>query len=176
LTRTITVPFDYQPILRGDLVTLRPLLPSDHDALYSVAADPLIWEQHPDKTRCQAAGFRVFFEDALASGGALIASETSTQRVIGSSRFHAYDEHRSEVEIGWTFLARACWGGRYNGEMKRLMLRHAFRFVRRVIFLVDSGNIRSQQAVVRIGAVQAGLRRDGTGRERLVFAITDAGS
>jgi RimJ/RimL family protein N-acetyltransferase len=45
-----------------------------------------------------------------------------------------------------------------------------------VIFLVDSGNIRSQQAVVRIGAVQAGLRRDGTGRERLVFAITDAGS
>jgi RimJ/RimL family protein N-acetyltransferase len=108
----------------------------------------------------------------LASGGALIASDTSTQQVIGSSRFHAYDQRLNEVEIGWTFLARAYWGGRYNGEMKQLMLRHAFRFVRRVVFLVDPANIRSQQAVERIGAIRAGRRRDGAGRESLVYTIT----
>ena len=163
--------FDFQPVLRGDLVTLRPLLPSDYDALCAVAADPLIWEQHPDKTRHQPTGFSVFFQDALASGGALIASDTSTQQVIGSSRFHAYDQRLNEVEIGWTFLARAYWGGRYNGEMKQLMLQHAFRFVRRVLFLIDSANIRSQQAVERIGAIRTGRRRDGAGRESLVYTI-----
>ena len=163
--------FDYQPVLHGDLVTLRPLLPSDYDALYSVAADPLIWEQHPDRTRHEPAGFRVFFQDALVSGGALIATDTSTQQVIGSSRFHAYDQRLNEVEIGWTFLARAYWGGRYNGEMKQLMLQHAFRFVRRVLFLIDSANIRSQQAVERIGAIRTGRRRDGAGRESLVYTI-----
>jgi len=43
---------------------------------------------------------------------------------------------RSEIEIGWTFLARSHWGGLYIREMKRLMLRHAFQFVDRVIFLI----------------------------------------
>ena len=42
---------DYQPILEGGRVTLRPLPAADYDALYAVSADPLIWEQHPDKTR-----------------------------------------------------------------------------------------------------------------------------
>ena len=36
---------------------------------------------------------------------------------------------RSELEIGWTFLARVYWGGNYDGEMKRLMLDQAFTFV-----------------------------------------------
>lgn len=166
------MPFDYQPVLRGDLVTLRPLLPEDFDALYSVAADPLIWEQHPDKTRHQATGFQVFFQEALASGGALIASDTRTEQIIGSSRFHAYDHGNDEVEIGWTFLARSHWGGRYNREMKHLMLRHAFNFVRRVVFLVDPANVRSQRAVEKIGGVRVGTRPDGAGRQNVVFAIT----
>jgi RimJ/RimL family protein N-acetyltransferase len=108
----------------------------------------------------------------LASGGALIAIDPRTQRVIGSSRFHGYDEAEDEVEIGWTFLARSHWGGRYNGEMKHLMLTHAFRFVRRVVFLVGLENVRSQRAVERIGGVRAGARPDAAGRERLVFALT----
>lgn len=170
------MPFEYQPVLRGDLVTLRPLCPDDYDALFAVAADPLIWEQHPDKTRHQPTGFQAFFREAIASGGALIATETSTQRVIGSSRFYGYDADRDEVEIGWTFLARAYWGGRYNGEMKQLMLRHAFRFVRCVVFLVGLENVRSQRALERIGAVPAGRRRDGGGNECLVFEITAPGS
>jgi len=58
----------------------------------------------------------MFFEAALTSGGALIAIDAGTQRVIGSSRFHAYDAERDEVEIGWTFLARSHWGGRYTAR------------------------------------------------------------
>ncbi len=166
------MPFDLQPVLKGALVTLRPLEPADHDPLFAVAADPLIWEQHPDKSRSQPAGFKVFFQQALDSGGALLALETGSGQVIGSSRYHGDKEATEEIEVGWTFLARSHWGGRYNGEMKRLMLDHAFRFVGRVVFLIDPANYRSQRAVEKLGAVRTGMRADATGRVSAVFQIT----
>jgi RimJ/RimL family protein N-acetyltransferase len=165
------MPFDLQPWLRGDLLALRPLCAEDFRGLYAVAADPLIWEQHPCKDRYQEEVFQRFFREALESRGALVAIDREGGRIIGSSRFHGYDEARSEVEIGWTFLARSHWGGTYNREMKRLMLRHAFRFVNSVIFLVGPHNFRSQRAVEKIGGVRAGSRPDGSGRESLVYRI-----
>lgn len=165
------MPFDLQPCLQGDLLELRPLVATDFSALYAVAADPLLWEQHPCKDRCQEDVFRNFFREALESGGALIAIDRQDGRVIGSSRFHGHDEKKSEIEIGWTFLARSHWGGAYNREMKDLMLRHAFRFVRSVIFLVGPQNFRSQRAVEKIGGIRDGTRRDATGRESVVFRI-----
>jgi RimJ/RimL family protein N-acetyltransferase len=171
---TPAAPFDLQPVLRGELLVLRPLRADDFDALYAVASDALLWEQHPDKTRHQPAGFEKFFREAMASSGALIAIDAHTEAVIGSSRFHGYDPDADEVEIGWTFLARTHWGGRYNGEMKRLMLTHAFRFVGRVVFLVGPQNLRSQRAVERIGGVRIGTRWDAAGRESVVFAIDAA--
>jgi RimJ/RimL family protein N-acetyltransferase len=165
------MPFDLQPTLQGELLQLRPLRPDDFQDLYQVAADPLIWEQHPVKERCQETGFKAFFREALASGGALIAIDSNDGRVIGSSRFHAYHPERSEIEIGWTFLARSHWGGVYNREMKLLMLRHAFRFVDRVIFLVDPQNLRSRRAVEKIGGVHVGSSPDGYGRDSLVYEI-----
>lgn len=164
--------FDYQPVLKGELVELKPLRAEDYDDLYAVAADPLVWEQHPDRKRHEETTFRAFFHEALASGGALVAIDVNSQRIIGSSRFHGYDKERSEVEIGWTFLARSRWGGSYNGEMKRLMLRHAFRFVSCVVFLVGLQNIRSQRAVEKIGGVRVGTRPDAGGRDSYVYQIT----
>jgi len=43
-------------------------------------------------------------------------------------------------------------GGEYNQEMKRLMLDHAFNFVKRVVFVVGENNMRSQKALQKIGA------------------------
>jgi N-acetyltransferase len=163
---------DRQPILKGEILELRPLGPEDFADLFLVASDPLIWEQHPQRDRYTEPVFKQFFREALESGGALLATDAKTARVIGSSRFHGYDAEKSEVEIGWSFLARSHWGGAYNGEMKRLMLRHAFRFVDRVVFLVGPRNWRSQKALEKIGAVRAGSRLDANGRESLVFEIT----
>jgi hypothetical protein len=67
------MPFDLQPRLHGDLLELRPLCATDFHDLYAVAADPLIWEQHPCNDRHQEEVFNVFFRDALESGGALLA-------------------------------------------------------------------------------------------------------
>jgi RimJ/RimL family protein N-acetyltransferase len=56
------------------------------------------------------------------------------------------------VEIGWTFLERKYWGGDYNGESKRLMIEHAFKFVERIVFVVGANNRRSRKALEKIGA------------------------
>jgi N-acetyltransferase len=164
-------PFDLQPTLRGELLELRPLQPSHFDALWAVASDPGIWAQHPAKERATPDGFRKFFQDALDSGGALVAIDARDGNVIGSSRFFGYDPERNEVEIGWTFLARSHWGGRYNGEMKRLMIDHAFRFVDCVVFLVAPENYRSQRAVEKIGGVRTGSRTNATGAESVLFEL-----
>jgi RimJ/RimL family protein N-acetyltransferase len=165
--------FDPQPRLTGDLLELRPLVPADWDALYAVASDPLIWAQHPVSDRWREPMFRTFFDEALASGGALAALDRADGKMIGSSRFHGYDPQRREVEIGWTFLARSRWGGVHNGEMKRLMLDHAFRFVDSVLFLVGPGNRRSQRAVGKVGGRLEGST-ERSGRESLVFRLRAA--
>jgi N-acetyltransferase len=151
--------FDLQPHLKGELIELRPLRGDDWDELFAVASDPLIWEQHPESDRYKEDVFKIFFEDALKSGGAFIVIDTQTQQIIGSTRFHGYDPEKSEIEIGWTFLARKYWGGRYNAEMKQLMLTHAFKFVENVVFFVGENNIRSQKATEKIGAVKSGTAR-----------------
>ena len=148
---------DRQPALEGELVRLRPLAPEDFDALFAVASDSLIWEQHPSKERAERAGFERWFREAIASESALVVIDKEDGQIIGSSRFAAFDPERKEVEIGWTFLARSHWGGTYNGELKRLMLDHAFQFVDAVLFRVHSENLRSQRAVEKLGAARIGV-------------------
>ena len=162
---------DTQPVLEGQTLKLRPLRPDDYADLLAVAADPLIWEQHPARTRHEETPFQSFFDESLASGGALAVVDGGTGRIIGSSRFHGYDPERSEVEIGWTFLARAYWGGAYNGELKRLMLRHAFQFVDSVVLLVGPENVRSQRAVEKIGGIRDGTRPDASGNESFLYRL-----
>lgn len=163
---------DLQPNLKGHLLELRPLRREDFRDLYQVASDPLIWEQHPHIDRYKEEVFKEFFREALESGGALVAIDSKDGQTIGSSRFHGYDEEKSEIEIGWTFLARSHWGGPYNKEMKQLMLRHAFRFVSSVIFLVGTQNLRSRRAVEKIGGVCMGSRTEGDGRDSFIYQIT----
>ena len=163
---------DLQPVLEGSLIRLRPLREEDFPDLFAVASDRLIWEQHPNWDRYKEDVFRDFFRVAMESGGALVAIDRNDGLIIGSSRYFGYDQKLSEVEIGWTFLARRYWGGVYNGEMKQLMLEHAFRHVRRVIFIIGPTNIRSQRAVEKIGGVWAGTRPSEGGQQRVIYEIT----
>ncbi|MCU0448424.1 MAG: GNAT family N-acetyltransferase [Bernardetiaceae bacterium] len=144
--------FDLQPTLTGPLVRLRPLQPTDEAALYEVASDPLIWAQHPAKQRSEPAGFAAFFAESLASGGALVVIDQASGQTIGSSRYAPVAGFPQAIEIGWTYLARAYWGGRYNLAVKTLMLGHAFGAVGHALFYVNEHNLRSQMALAKIGA------------------------
>ena len=144
---------DWQPHLSNDRVILRPLQATDLDALHAAAADPLVWAQHSEPNRHERAVFERFFAGAMASGGALVALEPGTGRVIGSSRYYDWDPASRSVVVGYTFLARDHWGTGTNRVMKDLMIAHAFRWAETVWFHVSPGNHRSQRALEKLGAV-----------------------
>jgi RimJ/RimL family protein N-acetyltransferase len=150
------MPFELQPSIGNEYIRLQPLQADDFEALYAVAADTLIWEQHPNRDRYRRDVFENFFKGALESGGALLVFDAATNTLIGSSRYYDLDEAGSTIAIGYTFLARDHWGGAYNRPLKTLMLDHAFRFVSRVLFQVGAHNTRSRTAMQRLGGTLIG--------------------
>jgi RimJ/RimL family protein N-acetyltransferase len=149
---------DRQPVLEGALVTLRPMTAADREPLYAVAGDPLLWEVHPAHDRWQRPVFDAFFDACLASGGALTILDRASGAVIGASRYDNWVPDADEIEIGWTYIARAYWGGRYNREIKALMLAHIHAQVATATFMVGADNVRSRRAMEKIG----GVLRPGT--------------
>lgn len=141
-----------QPFLENDLVRLHPLMQSDFDFLYAAASDPLIWEQHQNYDRFTLENFTVFFNEAIASKGALAIIDVKSSAVIGSSRFRIIDESNGVIEIGWSFLAKKYWGGNYNRQFKILMINYALQYFKSVIFYVNLKNHRSQKAMEKLGA------------------------
>lgn len=146
----------WQPLLSGKLIQLRPLEEKDWDELFACAADPKIWEQHPASDRYQQAVFRKFFSDALLAKGAFVVVDSARNVIIGSSRYYDHFPEKKCISIGYTFLACAYWGGKFNRELKQLMLEHAFNFVDTVHFEIGANNLRSQRAIVKIGAQLTG--------------------
>lgn len=144
--------FDPQPTLTGPTIRLRPLAADDLEALRAAGSDPLTWAQHPATNRHESEAFRAYFDDTLASGGALAVLDRDGV-IIGTSRYHGWSTGPdAAVEIGWTFLRRDHWGDGTNRELKQLMLDHAFTSVERVLFRVAETNMRSRQAVQKLGA------------------------
>lgn len=150
-----TSKINWQPIhLEDDRVKLVPLTESDFDRLYAVASDPLLWQQHPAKSRFQREVFQLFFEGALASGTSFLIVDKVSGTVIGSTRYYDYQAKQSAVGIGFTFLAIPYWGGPYNRSAKTMLLGYAFQYVDKVFFHIGATNIRSQVAISRLGAIK----------------------
>jgi RimJ/RimL family protein N-acetyltransferase len=147
--------FELQPNhLQNELITLVPLQENDFEALYQVANDELLWEQHPNKLRYQRAVFQNFFQGAIESKGAFFVRDTQTNEPIGSSRFYDYDEKTNSILIGYTFISRKYWGKGFNKALKKLMIDYAFQYVDIIYFHIGANNIRSQKAIEKIGAVK----------------------
>lgn len=141
-----------QTILENDFVQLIPLEESDFEYLYSVASDPKIWEQHPNKDRYQREVFEKFFQGAIESKGAFKIMDKSSNEVAGSTRFYDYNPDENSIFIGYTFYATKFWGSKLNPQVKKLMLDYIFQFVDKVNFHVGKDNIRSQKAMEKLGA------------------------
>ena len=171
---------DRQPTLETERLVLRPLSEDDREALYEVASDPAVWEQHPIHDRWRREVFDAFFDEGMAAGGSLAVVRKSDERIVGSTRYGPVEEDEGGfVEIGWTFLMPTCWGKGLNPEMKRAMLAHAFEEVGTVEFRVGDTNYRSRNALEAIGAVRTERyeleRYQGKRVVHLVYEIT-AGS
>ena len=143
---------DLQPTLSGQTLRLIPLDVSHQDDLVQAAADPLIWQLHPEPTRYLPDVFAKVFASGLQSGGAFLITDKHSGEVLGTTRFYEFNPQQSSVAIGYTFLVRSRWGGSSNSELKRLMLDHAFLSVDTVWFHVGEHNLRSRRAVEKLGA------------------------
>ena len=148
------LPFAVLPRLETDAVALLPLQETDFADLYAVAADPNIWEQHPNKDRWRKDVFRTFFEGAMQSRGAFKIVAKATGTVMGSTRIYDYDPQDSSILIGYTFYGTQYWGKGINQAVKALLLDYLFQFVHTVRFHIGAGNVRSQIAIQRLGATK----------------------
>jgi RimJ/RimL family protein N-acetyltransferase len=144
----------FQEALENDIALLLPLSGDDFEALYAVASDPLIWEQHPNPNRYQRLDFETYFKGAMESNGAYKVIDKATGEIAGSSRFYQYDEATKSVLIGYTFIATKYWGKGMNQAMKSLMIDHAFKYLDFVSFHIGANNKRSQIAMERLGGVK----------------------
>jgi RimJ/RimL family protein N-acetyltransferase len=145
-----------QPTLENEKVILYPLQENDFNDLFAVAADPKIWEQHPNKNRYKIEVFKVFFDGALQSKGAFKIVEKNSGDVIGSSRFYDYNQEDNTILIGYTFFGLSYWGNGFNHTVKTLMLNYIFQFVSKVYFHIGANNVRSQISLGRLGTTKIG--------------------
>jgi RimJ/RimL family protein N-acetyltransferase len=146
---------NWQPThLQNELVKLIPLTETDFERVYAIASDPAIWEQHPESNRYQRDVFQTFLDSALKSQTAFIIVDQQTKTCIGSTRFYQYNPEESSIAIGYTFLAKAYWGGLYNKACKRLLMDYAFQYVNKIFFHIGADNIRSQLGTTRLGAIK----------------------
>ena len=152
--------------LKGESVKLLPISLDHLDGLWEAAKPNEIWNYMATTVRSKEE-----MEQMIAT--AIKKRETGTDysftvvnqedRIIGSTRYlDILPEHKS-LEIGSTWYHPDVWRSRVNTECKYLLLQHAFEYwkLRRVQLKTDSRNLRSQQAIERIGAVKEGtLRKD----------------
>lgn len=143
-----------QTTLENEALLLQPLQEVDFNALYEVACDSKIWEQHPNKDRWQMAEFQKFFDAAIESKGAFKIMHKVTDTIIGSSRYYNYYAEKDYILIGYTFYNVTSWGTGINTAVKKLMLDYIFQYVSTVIFHVGKTNFRSQIAINRLGSTR----------------------
>lgn len=79
-----------------------------------MAADPLIWGQHPTKDRYKKEVFTLVFDGAITGGMPFLIIDKTSGNIIGSTRYYNYKPNNSSIAIGYTFLAKAYWGGKHN--------------------------------------------------------------
>ena len=173
-------------VLEGPHVRLEPLDHRHAGDLAEAAADPLIWRWLPVQVASRADLER-WIDDALAAGGAgtehaFAVIDRQTGRAVGSTRFMDITPAHKGVEVGWTWYARAAWGGVVNPESKLLLLGHAFEGwgAIRLYLKTDSLNERSRAAIARLGAKYEGdlrnhrIRPDGSYRHSSHYSILDS--
>jgi RimJ/RimL family protein N-acetyltransferase len=107
----------------------------------------------------------------------------SQDRIVGSTSYFGVSSEHRRVEIGSTWYTADSQGTLVNPECKYLLLRHAFDDwgAIRVQLTTDANNLRSQRAILKLGARFEGklrnhaIRADGSYRDSMMYSITAEG-
>ncbi len=172
-------------VLTGECVEIRPMEIYHVQELFDAGNNPDIWSYMPMRVQS--------IEDMKhLVNGALQTREQGTEfpfviidrdsgKIVGSTRFLNISIPNSNLEIGWTWLSPTVWRTRINTECKYLLLKHCFETLGtiRVQLKTDSRNVRSQQAIERMGGIKEGVLRnhtimpDGYLRDSVFYSVID---
>jgi RimJ/RimL family protein N-acetyltransferase len=174
--------------LEGSTVRLEPIRREHAEIFWEIAKgsldDIFQWIPYRVKTRedFERLVEKIFEEQERGESVAFATVDRRSGQVIGSTRFMNIDRANRRVEIGSTWIIPAWQRTAVNTEAKFLMLRHAFEVWNcfRVELKTDALNLKSRNAILRIGAKEEGtLRRHvltwtGRVRDSVYFSILDS--
>jgi RimJ/RimL family protein N-acetyltransferase len=153
--------------------------------LFNIGNNPDIWTYLPVKVQ-SIDDMKHFVDEALRAREQgtefpFVIFDRDSGKVVGSTRFLNISIPNRNLEIGGTWLSPTIWRTRINTECKYLLLKHCFETLGaiRVQWKTDSRNIRSQQAIERLGAVKEGVFRhhmvmhDGYVRDSVFYSVID---
>jgi RimJ/RimL family protein N-acetyltransferase len=169
--------------LTGTRAELVPLEAAHIEALYEAGRDPQVFRYFRNRM-ISVDDMRTYMMEALATqekGTDLpwIIVDREQNKIVGSTRLFDCQLGNRNGEIGHTWLNPSVWRTRINTECKYMILRHCFETLSfiRVQLKTDLRNVRSQEAIARLGAVREGVWRnhvimhDGYVRSSVVFSI-----
>ena len=155
-----------QPVtLEGRRVTIRPMELNDVEALYEAGKNSEIWTYMPMDIN-DISDMEVLVQHAMqakesGSEFPFVIYDHIQNQLVGSTRFLDISEKDRHLEIGWTWLSPSVWRSHVNTQCKYLLLKHCFENLStvRVQLKTDGRNIRSQNAIDRIGGIREGVLR-----------------
>ncbi|MFC5405880.1 GNAT family N-acetyltransferase [Cohnella soli] len=151
--------------LEGERVKIVPLEAEHAVPLFHCSRDPEIWANYPVRIN-SIEDMSVFIQKAIAGRDRnemypFAVLDKETNEFVGTTRFLRISEENNNLNIGSTWYSSKVWRTRVNTETKYLMLKYAFEVLKvcRVEIVTSTGNVRSQRAIERLGAVKEGILR-----------------
>jgi len=185
---TVVWPVADDTVLQGNFVELRRTTVEDAPALALALQDEAVWtfavmaQPSAEQWRSVIDGLRTnapnFCQWTVRLKQQVNGVAAGT--VVGTTAYLETSAGDARTEIGFTSYDPQVWATQVNPECKLLLLKYAFETLNmgRVQLKTDARNIRSQQAIARLGAQFEGVlrryqrRHDGTVRDTVLFSIT----
>lgn len=168
-------------ILQNAIVRLEPLLEAHREPLRPLAGEAEIWAL--TSLRGDGEYFDTWFDLMLAGQArgdqiSHLVRDARTGDALGHSAWLTITPAHKRLEIGWTWYSAAARGGRVNPACKHLLLGHAFDAgAVRVELKTHHRNLRSQNAMLKMGATREGMLRrhllcwTGEWRDTVYFSV-----
>ncbi len=168
------------PTLENNKIRLEPLTLEHADALAKLVTDGELWKLNITSAP-RPEDSQAYIETALNTADriAFAVIDKATNTFIGTTSYYNISPEIQRLEIGYTFYGQSYWRTYVNSNCKLLLLTYVFETLtwKTVGWQTDNLNVRSQQAIERLGAKKDGvirghkLRKDGTIRNTVIYSM-----
>lgn len=175
--------FEEDYILENERSRLEPLSEKHYQLLLPIALEKEIWE-FTSVFISNENDFRIYFDQALEErkqflGYPFAIYDKLNKCYAGCTRFGSIAFPHKRLEIGWTWYKPSLQRTGINKATKILLLRFGFEMLdlNRIELKTSLTNIKSQGAMLKIGAVKEGILRrhmlnpNGTTRDSVFFSF-----